>query len=49
MGKFTLPEAILKLLETRVNATIDHARQPLKVKEYSLREGYAWISVEVAD
>ncbi len=49
IGKFSLPEPLLKLLETRVNTTIDQTRYSLKVKEYKLNEGYAWISVEVAD
>ncbi len=49
IGNFSLPEPLLKLLETRVNTTIDRTKYSLKVKEYKLNEGYAWISVEVAD
>ena len=49
IGKFSLPDALLKLLETRINTTIDQTKYSLKIKEYKLNEGYAWISVEVAD
>jgi hypothetical protein len=49
IGRIPLPEALLKFLEIRVNATIDQAKSPLRVKEYRLNEGYAWISVEMAE
>lgn len=49
VGAFSLPEPLLKFLEERVNANIDSTRYPLKVREYALNEGYAWISVEVAE
>ena len=48
VGKFSLPDSLLKLLETRINASIDRKNYPLKIREYKLNEGYAWISVEVA-
>lgn len=48
VAKMGLPAPLLKLLETRVNASIDQARYPLKVKEYTLKDGYALISVELA-
>ncbi len=48
IGKISLPEPLLKLLETRINASIDQKNYPLKIREYKLNEGYAWISVEVA-
>ncbi|MDO8730131.1 MAG: tetratricopeptide repeat protein [Candidatus Omnitrophota bacterium] len=49
IGKIPLPEALLKFLEIRVNSTIDQTKYLLKVKEYKLNEGYAWISVELAE
>jgi hypothetical protein len=49
IGKIPLPDALLKFLEIRVNATIDQTKYQLKVKEYKLNEGYAWISVEMAE
>ena len=49
IGKIPLPEALLKFLEIRINTTIDQAKYPLKVKEYKLNEGYAWISVELSE
>ena len=49
IGNFSLPDTLLKLLETRVNARIDETRYTLEVTEYKLSEGYAWISVEVAE
>lgn len=49
VGKIELPTPLLKFLQERVNRSIDRKRYPLKVKEYRLNEGYAWISVELAE
>lgn len=48
VAKVPLPRPILKLLESRINANIDQGDYPLKIKQYTLREGYAIISVELA-
>ncbi len=49
IGKIDLPSPLLKFLQERVNQAIDRKRYTLRVKEYKLNEGYALISVEVAE
>lgn len=49
VGKLTVPGPLKKMLENRVNALIDRAEYPLKVKQYSLKQGYAVISVELKE
>jgi hypothetical protein len=48
VGSISMPEGLRRFLEERVNQAIEAARYPLKIKEYELREGYALISVELA-
>lgn len=47
VGNLALPEPLRKLLEDRVNRSIEQAEYPLKVKAYTLHKGYAQISVEL--
>ena len=49
VGPLSLPGPLLRYLETRVNATIERAKYPIRVKQYELREGYAIISVELME
>ncbi len=49
IGGIVIPKALQDLLETRVNSAISRGKYPLKVKKYELREGYALISVELAE
>lgn len=44
--KIGVMDALRKQLESQVNGTIDRLRLPLKIKEYELGEGYAFIRVE---
>jgi hypothetical protein len=46
IGGIPVPAGILKHLETQVTREIEKKRYPLRVKEYTLKEGYAHISVE---
>ncbi len=48
IGPVPIPQGILKHLETQVIAAIEKKRYPLRVKEYTLKDGYANISVEKA-
>lgn len=49
VGKFPVPKMLLSYLEKRINASVQKTKYPLKVKQYDLREGYALISVELAE
>lgn len=49
VGILPIPQVLLKTLETRVNKGISESRYPLRVKNYELHEGYALISVELAE
>ncbi len=49
VGALTAPEALLKLLEQRINQGIDEQPSPLRVKKYELNEGYALIAVELVE
>ena len=46
IGSIPVPAGILKFLETQINKSIEKKNYPLKVKEYTLKDGYANISVE---
>lgn len=46
-GLLSIPGPLLKMLEKRVNSSIDRADYPLRVTRYELHEGYALISVEL--
>lgn len=48
IGPVPIPSGILKHLETQVIIAIEKKRYPLRVKEYTLKDGYANISVEKA-
>lgn len=45
IGKLVMPKSLRKILEKRVNESINRARYPLRVKEYKLSDGFADISV----
>jgi len=47
VGKLSVPEPLRKILETRVNLAVVKAKYPLRIKEYQLEDGYAFISVEM--
>ncbi len=48
VGPLAIPKPLLRLLGKRVNETIQKSRYPLKIKRYELKEGWALISVEMA-
>lgn len=48
MGDQPVPGFLLRQIETRVNEAIDHQNHPLRVKEFQLYNGWAYISVEIA-
>lgn len=48
IGSIPVPAGLLKLLERRVNRTIDRQDPPVRIKLLELREGTARVSVEIA-
>lgn len=48
VGQLSVPGPLRKILEARVNQSIKRSKYPLKIKEYELENGYAYISVETA-
>ena len=47
IGNLVMPKSLRKILEKRINETIDRSQYPLKITKYDLQNGYAEISVEI--
>lgn len=48
MGDQPVPGFLLRQIETRVNEAIDQQNHPLRIKEFQLYDGWAYVSVEIA-